>query len=171
MGPDCHVTCTGKGDGWRDQRTNKACICHNLVLKRYPGRKPSKLHAPWRGPYAVVRGEPGGVHVVQDLATLKTFDVHVEFLKKFHVVDGVEPADIAAMDTGEDVVQEIVDSSIPSKKAADWEFRVRWAGYGPEDDTWEGWQNVRGLAALDAYLELNPQLGKMSPKLRSQRGL
>ena len=138
----------------------------DLVLVKYPSRRPSKLLAPWKGPMAVVEGEPGGLHVVQDLLSGKTSDVHVSRLKKFVQVEGVDPKDIAAYDNGEDVVEAVVEADVPGKRCQDWSFRVRWKGYDEESDTWEPWEHVKGLEALDVFLSRYPKLGKISPKLR-----
>ncbi|GKT31054.1 hypothetical protein ADUPG1_005738, partial [Aduncisulcus paluster] len=58
--------------------------------------------------------------------------------------------------TGVDQEEYVVESIIahrggPRKKSL--EFQVRWLGYGPEDDTWESYDNVKELEALEKYLE------------------
>ena len=103
---------------------------------------------------------------MQDLTTLKTYRRHVKMLKKFKAVDGVDPVDIAGMDQNEALVEAVVDADVPTNRTAAWKFRVRWTGYGPEDDTWEDWETVKSLKALNPYLESHPELHKISPKLK-----
>lgn len=79
-------------------------------------------------------------------------------------VNGVEEGPSAAEDAegeedeeGEDGVYAI-ESIIEhrrGKAVANWEYRIRWEGYGPEDDTWEPHQQIQETAqeAIDAYWE------------------
>jgi hypothetical protein len=51
------------------------------------------------------------------------------------------------------VVEKILDmkgNGHRSKKHL--EFKVRWAGYGPQDDTWEPWDFVKYNDQLQLYL-------------------
>ena len=128
------------------------------------------MKAPWMGPFGVVEFKDGREVVVQDLLTLKHRTFHIERVKRFTPIEGVDPKEAAAMDSGEDLVEAIVDHEVTGKDSKKWLFRVRWTGWGEEDDTWEDWEEVRPLEALDAYLGVHPELGKISPKLRVHRG-
>ena len=41
-----------------------------------------------------------------------------------------------------------------------YEFKIRWLGYTPSDDTWLPWKCISQLAALDKYLLNNDDLAK-----------
>ncbi len=55
--------------------------------------------------------------------------------------------------TGLYKIEKIVDhrGEGGAKKSA-MQFRVRWDGFGPDEDTWEGWTGVRKTLALHSYL-------------------
>jgi hypothetical protein len=67
-----------------------------------------------------------------------------------------DPVEVAQVDNDEYRVQEIVDHV--GKKKKDLQFRVRWCGYGPEDDSWLPYSEVRDLQAMDVYLKSHPGL-------------
>ena len=72
--------------------------------------------------------------------------------------------EIAARDGAEFVVDEIVEHRVLStsvgakKKKTAYEFKVRWLGYDPVDDTWISYMEARELEALDVYLQKHPSL-------------
>jgi len=129
----------------------------DLVLISYPERAPSKLHSRWRGPYRVT-AIAGNRYTCEDLRTQATKVYDITRLKKYINDPGRDPLEVAAVDADEFIVDKIVDhrGSLPKSKL---EFRVRWAGYTDEDDTWEPYKNVKDLAALDAYARTHPELG------------
>jgi hypothetical protein len=59
--------------------------------------------------------------------------------------------EIAAVDAEEWEVECIVDHRGKTKRNA--EFRIRWKGYGPNDDSWLPWKEARDLEAMDVYLK------------------
>lgn len=131
------------------------------MLCRYPSRPPSKLQSYWRGPLRVV-SMSGSKVTVKDLCTGVELDLHASRLKLFDAAGKSEQelAALAAKDRDEYVVESIVDHRGPAggypRQAL--EFKVRWQGYEPAEDTWEPYVNVKELQALDAYARDHPEL-------------
>ena len=74
-----------------------------------------------------------------------------------------ELQDLAARDIEEHVVECILEHSYsgpPGKRLvkSHFDFKVRWLGYSPDDDTWLPYSAAKELAALDEYLEQHPEL-------------
>jgi len=136
----------------------------DYVLVSYPVKPPHKLAPRWRGPLVVLEEPPGGgsMFVCQDLRTLKIVRFHESRLKLFRLPDGGDPLQVAAVDQDEFVVESVVDHRIRDggrpRRKADLEFRVRWLGYEPAEDSWLPYSEVRDLAALDAYALTHPEL-------------
>lgn len=64
------------------------------------------------------------------------------------------------------VVQECLDMrGRPNGPKSQLTFKIRWAGYGPDDDTWEPWACVRDNDAVLTYLYNHPsrQCKKLVP--------
>eukprot|EP00762_Andalucia_godoyi_P005049 ANDGO_01498.mRNA.1 Retrovirus-related Pol polyprotein from transposon 412 len=130
------------------------------VLVDFPNRPPSKLSPHWRGPLVVI-AVSGSMISCQDLLDLRVQEFHVSRLKLFDSSRIDSPLQVAEADKDEWLVETIVDHrplSLKSKSKKNYQFRVRWSGYGPEDDTWLGFSEVRDLKALDEYLTAHPSL-------------
>jgi hypothetical protein len=111
------------------------------------------------GPLIVLERE-GNIYTIQDTA-LKTIEkVHVSRLKLLNIRNGVDPAEIAALDQGLHLVESIVDHKGPKngRPKRDLSFKVRWLGYSPDSDTWEPYANVSKTEALQNYAKNHPQL-------------
>lgn len=142
----------------------------DYVLVSYPERPPSKLAPRWRGPMVVaeVPRVDGSTVVCQDLRTQKLLTFHISRLRPYDVSRTDDPQAVAAVDENEFVVDSIVAHRLsgggnPKKRkgkrnVTDLEFRVRWAGYEPDEDTWLPYANVRDLEALDVYASTHPEL-------------
>ena len=98
------------------------------------------------------------VCVCQDLTTLRPHRFHVSRLKRFEAEMTDDPAALAAADKDEFIVEEIIDHRGNSRRRADMQFRVRWLGYGPEEDLWLPYREVRELETLDRYAATHPEL-------------
>ena len=126
----------------------------DYVLLTYPSRPPSKLDPVLRGPYIVLEKERDDIVTIRSLLSSTISTVHVDRLRLFHVPSNVLPQDLltwASADSDEFIVEEILDHRGNIQKKASIEFLVRWAGYGPEDNSWEPFANVRDCKALDVY--------------------
>ena len=109
-----------------------------------------------------VAGAPlagSNVHRIQDLMDLVTTKTPITDLKQCGggLTDDVKVA--KATDKHEGIVGCIVDHCMPAKKKADWQFRARQLGHGPEEDLWVPWKEAYPLVALDAYKADHLELG------------
>jgi transposase InsO family protein len=129
----------------------------SLVLVSYPERPPDKLTSVWRGPLVVQRVEKQ-TYFCQDLISLQVSPFFVDRLKRFTSDDRTDPAVLAALDKDELQVQSIVGHRGNPKDRKNMTFRVRWVGQEPEDDSWEPWDTVKKLQALDTYIEQHKKL-------------
>jgi len=124
-----------------------------FVLADYPNRPPNKTCFPRDGPY-VVAERNGDSYIVIHLLTQRPKRIHVAKLHPFRVASNVDPAAVVSAETQEFVIDTILDHRYkdPSHKTArNLEFKVRWYGYGPDDDTWEPWSNLRETIAVEDY--------------------
>ena len=139
----------------------------DYVLVAYPSRPPTKLAPRWRGPMCVVEVLGKSAYRCQDLCTLKVVELHVSRLKSYNMKATDAPAEIAAADQGEWLVESVLDHRLaegfrrkrgrrPGKKA--YEFLVRWAGFDESEDLWLPYSEVADLAALDVYAGGHPEL-------------
>jgi hypothetical protein len=131
----------------------------------------SKL-LPFRlGPLQVKRREPKGMYVLHDLVTLGEVKFHESKLKPYlHDDRNMAPLAAAAADALDQfIVGEILDMEGDPKGYRNLlKFKVRWAGYGPEKDTWEPWKNVRDNLIFQDFLQshTNRHIRKLAKKAR-----
>ena len=125
-----------------------------LHLRNYPQFRAHKLTAPYIGPF-VVKGTPSLTTVEVDIP--KRFRIHrvinIDQLKRYN-----EPADAGSSGQappppplkdaqGRDLF--IIDRILMQRKYRNkQQYLVRWAGYGPEDDSWEDEGQLRETDAL-----------------------
>ena len=133
---------------------------HN-ALRRGPK---SKLLPFLKGPLRVRGHDDQGNYALQDLVTQRIHNYHVSKLRHFQFDPAtMDPVNIAVTDMPDEfVVQEcLAMQGRPTGPKAQLSFKIRWAGYGPEDDTWEPWSYVRDNDAVLTYLSHHP-----NPKVR-----
>ena len=120
----------------------------DAVLVSYPGRAPTKLHPKWRGPMTILSAS-GNTYTVLDVRTGKEIDFDVSRLKMFKPADDEKAIEVAAHDDFEFVVELIVNHRGDARHRRSLEFKVRWQGYEPVEDTWEPYDAVKDLAAKE----------------------
>ena len=120
-------------------------------------RGPNSKLLPFRlGPLQVLRREKLGIYVLRDLVTLKETKFHESKLKEYlHDARNITPLAAAAADFKDEfIVEKILDmEGDPKASRKSRKFKVRWAGAGPEYDTWEPWDNVRDNVTFQDYLK------------------
>jgi len=151
-----------------DDKINTEFRHNSFVLIKYPDsamghRAPSKLHTQWKGPMRVVSNK-GAEYILHDLVKNKNISVHVSRLKVFEYDPRrTDPLAIAARDNDEEEVESIIDHFGNPKMKSGMDFRVRWAGFDANEDTWLPWSEVRNIPALHTYLRANNMV-KLIPK-------
>jgi transposase InsO family protein len=132
------------------------------VVTPWRSGRPSKLSTNWRGPYKVTKKLSGTRYEVEDPADLKKYSRHINELFEYSLGGEEQPEETISMDQMENLVEEIVDHSTnDSRRKSDWDFKVRWKGTAPEDDTWIPYKEAQPLAALEEYVKRNPQLSHL----------
>jgi hypothetical protein len=124
----------------------------SFVLVAYPEgtRAPTKLHMPWIGPMQVV-SRTNNEYIVRNLVTGTTLRRHASKLKVF-IPTTVSPLDVARRDAEVYIVEKVISHTGDTRRKEKMEFRVRWLGFGPDDDTMESWANLKHNWMLHRYL-------------------
>ena len=136
------------------------------MLRRGPK---SKLLPFLRGPMLVKSRNDKDIYVVQDLVSQRLYDYHVSRLRHFEYDPAtLKPISVAVTDIPDEFVVEdclAIRGNLRGAKSQI-EFKIRWAGYGPADDTWEPWACVRDNEKVQAFLyhNDNPRIRKLTPK-------
>jgi hypothetical protein len=139
----------------------------SLVLCEYPNQQirrgaPNKLHPVLKGPMKVIERH-GDEYVCEDLITHSRERVHVSRLRTFSNESNLDPTRVAMRDRGEFIVESVLEHSGNTRFKTQVKFRVRWQGYGPSDDTWLPFKELRANVKLHDYLR-NNNLTKLIPK-------
>ena len=124
----------------------------SFVLMSYLVRPPSKLSARWAGPYRIVSRRANSFEL-EDLTGGPPKTVDVSRLKPFIVATGVDVKAVAAADLGEALVDSILAHKGNGRKRESLEFQVQWSD---GDVTWEPWEKVKKLSAVDDYIKTYP---------------
>jgi len=132
------------------------------VLAKYHVRPPNKTSFRWRGPFIII-SRMNNIYHCQDLITLQIYPFFIDQLKAFNLSENMDfqsCKDIAMRDRDEFIVESIIDYRHRGniKRRKELEFRVRWLGYAPEEDTWLPYKEVKDLEALDVFIAANPDL-------------
>jgi hypothetical protein len=108
----------------------------------------------WRGPYIITdkwTTEQKIIYTIKNLISGKLYKVDVMHIKPYYYdpTKSVSPLNIAAKDIDEYVVDHIVTHDFSDPNNHKW--RVRWAGYDPEEDTWEPFEHLKDVEAFHQY--------------------
>ena len=126
-------------------------------------RGPNKQLTPLRGPLRV-HSIIGNTYKLINLINNKVETVNINRLVPFYFDPEIhDPMHIAAKDYCEFPVEQVLAHRGSPKFRTRMEFKVRWQGYSPSDDTWEPWKTLRNLPSLHAYL-ISVGLARLVPK-------
>ena len=137
------------------------------VLLRYPVRAPSKLNSRHAGPY-LFDSNVGRLCTIRGLTDgNEIHEVDIERIVPYiHTGTREEAELIAGQDLGEKQVRSVLAYRGNTKgKRADLEFQIEWFD---SDTTWESWVNVRRLAAIDAYIDVHPELNRLRGQVKTK---
>jgi hypothetical protein len=136
---------------------------HSYDLWDHPADNRSKIHLRYQGPYQVVE-RIQDAYKIQDLVSGKVFETHISNLRPFNRDPArVQPVEVAQRNSQEFVIEQILEHLGNVSRRSSLQFKVRWLGYGPEDDTWEPFESLRDTEQLHAYLKAN-KLKSLIPK-------
>lgn len=125
---------------------------NSYVLLSHPRENRHKLQSPKEGPFQVVNFV-GSTYTIQNLVNYKNFDVHISALSPFFYDENrVNPVEVARRSYDEFVLESILEHRGDKLRRKTMEFKVRWRGYGPEEDSWEPYSALRDTEALLQYL-------------------
>ena len=121
----------------------------------------------------VLDQEKDNQYKCQDLATKKIKTYHLERLKLFNAPDGLDLSEVLSYDDDEHIVSHVVDHALHEDDEDfpdNYNFRVSWVGYGPEDDTWHFYPDIKSTSALEVYLADHPELRRKHRAFRLHHG-
>jgi len=117
----------------------------------------------------VVNSDDKGNYILKDLVTNKTATYHVKGLRPFLFDERtLQPLQVAVTDQLDEFVAEqclgMKGNIRGSRKNL--QFKIRWTGYGPEDDTWEPWDYCKDSAAVRNFLvsHTDGRVRRLAPK-------
>ena len=135
----------------------------DYVVTEWRAGRPTKLTCRYQGPYEVVKQISNSTYRVRDPADNSEKDRHVSELYRYYLSEGEDVRDTIAMDEFEELVEAVVDHRRPegSTSLRELDFKIRWLGKGPAEDTWHQYSEMTrkgGLAAFWAYVKAHPEL-------------
>jgi len=93
---------------------------------------------------------------LQDLITLKSFDIHISNLSPFNFdCTRIDPKVVAMDDAQEFLIERILDHRGDRTRRKTMEFLVEWDGYTDDANSWEPFSSLRDTDQLLEYLQAN----------------
>ena len=134
------------------------------VVIPWRGGLPDKFSVKLTGPFEVMKRLSSSTYEIRDPADDRIKRVAAREMHTYHVGPEEDVRDTIAMDEFENLVEKVVDHRRigNSTSVRDIDFRVRWVGLGPEEDTWHPHQEMArkgGLKEFWEYVERHPELG------------
>ena len=119
----------------------------------------SKLLPFKAGPYQVIHKGAKSMYTLRDLITMKPKDFHVSKMTTFRYDERtLQPIHVATTDSFDEfVVERVLEMrGRPQGPKRDIAFKVRWAGYTEDDDTWVSWKDCHKTTAVQRFLHDHP---------------
>jgi hypothetical protein len=142
-----YPTCSAKQSATAQKRMEKFNKKRSVQLEPFPDgsyvmmknlRRHNKLGQRYHGPYRVLRRTQGGSYVLLDqqgcLLPRNVAPSHLK-LVSYETVQN-------ALDAGDSTIAPAEAIVLHRGRPGQREYKVRWAGYGDEDDTWEEASNL-----------------------------
>ena len=135
----------------------------DYAVTEWRAGKPTQLSCKYQGPYEVLQQLSNSTYRVRDPADNTEKEKHISELFQYHLSEGEDVRDTIAMDEFEELVEQVVDHRRPAGTTAlrDLDFKIRWLGKGPAEDTWHPYSEMTqkgGLAAFWDYVKAHPEL-------------
>ena len=128
---------------------------HSYVLFTPPVGRGDKLLPRHRGPYQVME-KVDSIYTIEDLVSGKRIVTHVHNLRPFiYDPDRTSPLSVAQQNEQEFVVEAILGHRGSRNRCSTLAFKVRWAGFGDEHDSWEPYKGLMHVGKLHDYLRAN----------------
>ena len=132
----------------------------DYVLLDYPDTgfhkgPPAKTMTELAGPFQVLSANGDDSYALLNPATGKVKpSVHAQRLRIFkYDKEHTDPSVVALKDQQLHLVERVLaHRGKASGRRKDLSFHIQWLGYGPEDNTWEPWANLRDNLVVHQYL-------------------
>ena len=120
-----------------------------------PDGAANKLSTTWAGPYQVISTDVKNV-TIKNIVTMRERTVHIKQLKEF-IYDPLvtNPLTVAQRDYQEFQIEAIINHMGSLRQRTSMQFLVQWLGYGPEENSWVAWSELKHTEHLHDYLKAN----------------
>jgi hypothetical protein len=141
--------------GKKVSRTDACLEIGGYVLLREPAGPEDKISYPNTGPW-LVESIKGNDVTLRNLVYDNIRHINITQITPFvYDAEITDPYVEAMKDKQEYRVQEIVDIENVNGLRSLIRVKVRWTGYGPEEDSWVSWKDIRENVQLHKYLRDN----------------